>query len=459
MFDDLSDQALESELCSQASQLAAGECHLLLMMGELERREIWARQGARNCADWLSWRIGTALGAAREQLRVARALGRLDKVRAAFSSGELSYSKVRAITRVADEQSEEHLVYLARHATAAQLEQICRAYRRADPNERQRANAHHRARYLRHRLDDDGMVLIEARLDPEEAALVLAAIEQARQALAERAAPADVSAETRHAGHDPAEQEPDADDVSAETRSEPGAPADGEDDRIDTPEVSRADALVALCSAVLSQGLEEGEEQPVRVLVHVDEQVLADPGAPGCAHIEGIGAISAHAAARLCCEGALTRLLYRKDGSVEQIGATRVIPKAMRRALLVRDGGCRFPGCSARRFLHAHHVVHVAKGGQTKLSNLVTLCSTHHRLIHDGGWRLELAENGSLRVRDTTGRLLSLVPVPARASREDLASANARRGLRLCPEALRGDGERFDLGLTIDALLSVREVS
>jgi hypothetical protein len=210
---------------------------------------------------------------------------------------------------------------------------------------------------------------------------------------------------------------------------------------------------------VLSQGLEEGEEQPVRVLVHVDEQVLADPGAPGCAHIEGIGAISAHAAARLCCEGALTRLLYRTDGSVEQIGATRVIPKAMRRALLVRDGGCRFPGCSARRFLHAHHVVHVAQGGATKLSNLVTLCSTHHRLIHDGGWRLELAEKGALRVLDPTGRLLASAPAPVRASREELASANATRGLRLCPEALRGDGDRFDLGLTIDALLSVREVS
>ncbi len=234
MFDEMDDGTLESELCSQAANLSAGECHLLLVMGELDRREVWARQGARSCAHWLSWRIGTALGAAREQLRVARSLEHLARTREAFSSGELSYSKVRAITRVADEKTDEDFVELARHATACQLEQIVREYRRADPDEQARANARHLGRYLRHHSDAEGMIVIQARLDPDEAAVVLAAIERARQELASaapaEAAGSDAPGEQGSAGcRGAAGAQPG--DVSAETSpasaQDPGTPQPG----------------------------------------------------------------------------------------------------------------------------------------------------------------------------------------------------------------------------------------
>jgi hypothetical protein len=515
MFVDLTDEALELELCTEAAQLSAGECHLLSLLAELNRREIWAQQGARSCAHWLSWRVGTALGAAREQLRVAKALERLEATRAAFARGELSYSKVRAITRVADASNDAELVELARHATAAQLEEVVRAYRRCDPDEQAKANANHARRFLRHRSDEDGMVLITARLDPEEAAVVLQAIELARAAADEREVEeargeaassgeetrvarqgqrhGHVSSETSDAAGAAPEQESERFDVSAETSAEAGAegpewtgePFDisaeacpgavdeagerfdvsaetsGDDDLepdtlLDRQERAAADALVELCNAVLAHGLDDAEGQSYSVIVHVDEAVLTDPGAAGCSHLEGLGAITAHAAARLSCEGAVTRLLYRRDGSVEQIGATRVVPTAMRRALLARDRTCRFPGCGARRFLHAHHVVYASRGGRTALSNLVTLCGPHHRLVHDGGYRLSLRRGGQLRVLSPSGAEVPSVPSSQPGSCEGLVASNRSRGVQIDPETLRGDGEVLDLGLTIDGLFGLR---
>ena len=222
----------------------------------------------------------------------------------------------------------------------------------------------------------------------------------------------------------------------------------------DTMETREADALVALCSSVLTRGLSEELEEPhVAVVVHVDEQVLADPSAPGCAHVDGLGALAAHTATRLACDGAVSRVLFRADGSVEPQGSTRVVPRAMRRALLARDRGCRFPGCTARRFLHAHHVVFASRGGRTALSNLLVLCGAHHRLVHEGGWRLVLERSGALRVFTPAGAELPAVPRCAPADGEDLAARHDRLGLDIDADTAGYGGERFDLGLTVDALL------
>jgi hypothetical protein len=206
---------------------------------------------------------------------------------------------------------------------------------------------------------------------------------------------------------------------------------------------------------VLEHGLSEGEDAHVSVLVHVDEQVLNDPSAPGCAHLEGLGAITAHAAARLACDGALSRLLYRADGSVEPTGTTRVVPATLRRALYARDRGCRFPSCGATRFLHAHHVVFVTNGGKTALSNLVSLCGTHHRLVHDGGWRLKLAPSGAVRVFSPAGTELPVVAPALATPTETLEAALVARGLVVDPDGLAGDGDRLDLGLAIDGLFGL----
>jgi hypothetical protein len=449
MFDDLKDDTLESELCSQAAEVSAGECRLVLLIGEFDRRGAWAGAGLRSCAHWLNWRVGTSLGAAREQVRVGRALGRLSRVRAGFAAGELSYSKVRAITRVASPELEESLLELAKHSTASQLEQIVRQYRRADPEEAAKAVARHERRYVRSYTDDDGMVVISCRLSPDDGAVVLAAIEAAKAALSEQAA-ADVPAETFPPAPDAFGERHDVWSRSAAraelARREPLQPA----------ETAAADALVGLCASVLDRGLGEELSDPhVSVLVHVDEQVLSDPRAEGCAHIEGVGAVAGHLARRLACEGAVSTIVFAQGGTVEPRGATRVVPPSMRRALHTRDGGCRFPGCTARRFLHAHHVVFWSKGGPTALSNLVTLCGAHHRLVHEGGFELQLAPNGALKVFANDGTELETVPKTAPAGGEGLSDAHRRQGLHLDGTSLSYGGERFDLGLTIDGLLSV----
>jgi hypothetical protein len=221
-------------------------------------------------------------------------------------------------------------------------------------------------------------------------------------------------------------------------------------------ETKAADALVALCSSVLSRGFTEEIDDPqVSVIVHVDEQVLTDASAPGCAHIEGTGAITGHAAQRLACDGAVSKIVFSSDGRIEQRGSTRVVPRAMRRALMARDKGCRWPGCTAKRFLHAHHVVFWAKGGPTCLSNLLTLCGAHHRFVHEGGWDLQLQPSGALKITSPDGACLPLVPRCQPAEGQDLAASHKQMGLDIGQETLRYGGERFDLGLTIDALLCV----
>ena len=372
---------------------------------------------------------------------------------------------MRAITRVATPELEESLVELARHATASQLEQIVREYRKADPDEARANESRRERRYVRTFTDDDGMVVINARLSPEDRAVVLAAIEAAKPALAEASVQGQVEEPSPLAGV-PAETPARLPDLPAETPecletddpwSEGSARAGlARKEPLWPVEAAAADALVALCASVLGRGLTEEIEDPhVSVLVHVDEQVLGDASAKGCAHIEGLGAITGHVAQRLACDGAVSRIVSGSDGSVEQRGTTRVVPRAMRRALVARDRGCRWPGCTTRRFLHAHHVVFWSQGGPTALSNLVTLCGAHHRLVHEGCWSLQLERSGVLLVSSPEGAELPAVPSSLRAHGDGLVETHWQRGLDIGDETLCCEGGRFDLGLTVDALLSV----
>src|SRR5207247_2233071 len=119
---------LEDEIATLASHLYAGTCRWLELVAELDRRGAWAESGSGSCAEWLAWRCALSPRAAREHVRVARRLGELPLIRAAFGRGRLSYAKVRALTRVATAESEDELLALARHATAAQLDRMIGAY-------------------------------------------------------------------------------------------------------------------------------------------------------------------------------------------------------------------------------------------------------------------------------------------------------------------------------------------
>src|SRR5690606_6777324 len=147
--------------------------------------EGWAAgPGFRSCAHWLSWRTGIAPGAAREKVRVARALAELPQVSAAMRRGELSYAKVRALTRVARPESEGELLELARRSTAAQLERVVRAWRRVDRLEAAaEAEARHEGRRLVLHVEEDGTYVLRARLEPEAGAVLERALVAAEAAL------------------------------------------------------------------------------------------------------------------------------------------------------------------------------------------------------------------------------------------------------------------------------------
>ena len=169
---------MADDIAVLAAHIDAATQKLLTQIRAFDSASGWYHLGAMSCAHWLSWRIGMGLGAAREKVRVAHKLAELPLIDAAFAAGELSYSKVRAMTRVATADNEETLLIMARASTAAQLEKICRLYRGVVRREQPAALAEQCARFVRSRDTDDGMVAIELRLLPEEAASFLKAVER-----------------------------------------------------------------------------------------------------------------------------------------------------------------------------------------------------------------------------------------------------------------------------------------
>src|SRR5262247_101468 len=127
--------ALAQELRTLAGRINAANHRFLTLIAEFDRRSGWASEGAQSCAHWLNWKCGIALGAAREKVRVARALENLPGVAAAMARGGLSYSKAREITRVGNSANEDYLLSIAEHGTAAHVERLVRAYRRCQEAE------------------------------------------------------------------------------------------------------------------------------------------------------------------------------------------------------------------------------------------------------------------------------------------------------------------------------------
>jgi hypothetical protein len=193
------DDALEDSITTLAANIAAATSRLLKLIAEFDRREAWAGPGLNSCAHWLNWKCGIDLGAAREKVRVAKALERLPQISAAFDAGTVSYSKVRAMTRVATLDNEEDLLNIARHGTAMHVEQTVRAYRQLERiEETEKANRAHGARRLDWHYDDDGMLVIRAKLPAEAGAMLPDAPAAVTEDLAElvRAAGVRISAET-----------------------------------------------------------------------------------------------------------------------------------------------------------------------------------------------------------------------------------------------------------------------
>jgi hypothetical protein len=384
-----------SELCAH---LYAATYRLLVLIREFDKKGYWELPGLYSCAHWLNFRCGIGMNAAREKVRVAHALSGLPRIAAAFARGELSYSKVRAMTRIADAENEDYLLMVARHGTAFHVEKLVSQYRRCRRGEEMDretdlANLQYEQRQVSVRYEPDGSMVFEARLPPEQGALVLKALQLKMDA---RSTAADVSAET-----------------SAEvSRATPAR----------EPFSRRfADALVDLAEAGLSgEASASSAADRYQVVVHVAAETLTADGRFKAerdrSHLEDGPRVSAETSRRLACDCARVPLVEDEAGEPLSIGRkSRSIPPSIRRALKARDDGCRFPGCTHKRFVDGHHIEHWANGGETSLENLVQLCRHHHRLVHEGGFACERLEGGRLVFRDRRQRPLpeavSLHPV------------------------------------------------
>jgi len=416
------------EIAELSAHLEAATARLLDLIRAFDARGGWSN-GFRSCAAWLSWRIGLDLGAAREKVRVARALGTLPELAQALARGELSYAKVRALTRVATPETEERLLGVGRAGTASHVERIVRGWRCVDRKaEARETKRQHASRALHVHQDEDGTVVLRGRLEPEVGALLMRALAAARETLYQRAR---ADAATRLA--DPVADRP-------------------------TMAQQQADALALLAEAALHHELDPGASgERYQVVVHVDATALADPDQPGQSVLEDGPRVSAETSRRLACDASRVVMRHDEDGRTIEVGArTRTIPPALRRALHHRDQGCRFPGCGLP-FGQGHHVRHWAQGGPTTLSNLAMLCRRHHRAVHEEGYQVDRQPDGGLRFRRPDGRLLPDVPPPAAVPADPVQALRAQhdaQGLRLhartaCPSWL---GERLDVGWAIDVL-------
>jgi hypothetical protein len=489
---------LAARLRSGAVAISAATAAWLLLVAEFDRRRGWAVPGVTSCAHWLSWQCGISPGAARDHVRLARALPALPRVAEQFGAGAISFAKARAIVRVADADTEEVLLRLAEHCTAAQLEKVVARWRRSDANRTdltraQSAAAEDDARAAalaegatedaaaaagreagaavwldgwpdgadpgarvprwEQRFDwhdeGDGSVTLRLRLPAEDAAELVAAVEHRAEVLTRRErvvrnrAPHEIEAPVGW-----------SDWVAGDDLSDDRAAGRG----LEVAEVRRARVTVARTAALLDlvrsgvQVVDTRPGDPARreVVVRVDAAVLADDVAAGQAALDGVAALSAAQARRLACDAALTVVLVEGEQVLACGRTRRFATSAQRRALLMRDGGCARPGCAETRpeRLHAHHLVSWSVGGRTDVDNLVLLCDRCHGLVHDLDLTLRRSPGGQLSAWTPGG-----APVWEPTATDAAPEAPPHDGL---PAGWPANGERLDLRWALGVLLDNR---
>jgi hypothetical protein len=393
-----------------------------------------------------------SLRTAVEHLRIAHALQGLPRIAAAFAAGRVSYSKVRAITRIAGGDNatltrlaaeidagesdlshtavadpataEQVLLTLALSGTASHVETVVQAARRRHTPPSNLAAR----RSVSWRWDKDGSLILRARFTPDEGAALIAAIEALVPPSTPVAHPVPPSPE-------------DLDRRALE--QEPGPAADRVAAR-------RADALLALVNGRTDTG-EAVERGNAQVIVHFDAST-------GAARLQGGPEVPASTAERLACDARVQALLDDRTNNRMYFGRNRrLATPAQIAALAVRDGdGCQFPGCTHTRHLHAHHVVAWWFGGRTDIDNLILACSFHHQLIHDHGYRIRWL-SGRWEFRRPDGTAIP-APIPLTGNAESLIEMHTRTRLHIDRNTLTPEwyGDRLDPEPILDALLPRR---
>jgi len=357
-----SDEELGEDLVEleRASRVLEAERSRRLV--EVERRTAWSVDGHLSVVSWLAARVRVGFGRASQQVKLARALRQMPVTSEALGAGELSSEAVGLLISAREaapqvfSQAEEMLVDAAGALPAREFRAAVAYWRQAADASaaEERAGRIYEGRHLHVSPTIEGMVRIDGDLDPESGQSLITALRAVQDAWAR----------------------------------------DGVEDRRSAPQ-SRADALTELCRSWLdrSDRPQVAGERP-HVVVTVDLESLEGRLGHRC-ELEGIGPITPEAARRLACDAGVSRVLMSGSSEPLDVGRkTPVVPAGMRRVLVIRDGGCRFPGCGRpQAWCDAHHIEHWADGGVTAMENLVLLCRPHHRAVHDD-FRVEMIDGG-----------------------------------------------------------------
>ncbi len=361
----LPDARVEEDFGELQAAVEALEAERLRRLAEIDRRRSFERDGYLSAAAWLAGRFRVAWTDARRGVALARGLDRMPRVRRAFHDGAISLSAVRVLGEAQQAEpegfqvSERFLTDAASRHSIGDLRRVVVHWRHVVERERASAEGLDAALRARRRLHTsvtlDGMVRLDGDLDPETGETVLTALR----------AVLDAEARTEHAadGRAPAQRRADA----------LGEVCRGWLDRADRPEVAgeRPHLTVTVPLEALA-----GRTSVVR---RSDDGHGLEPS------LDHVGPIDAATVCRLACDASVTRVVLGPRSEPLDVGRrTAVVPPAIRRAVVVRDRRCRFPGCDRPPpWCDAHHVTHWVDGGATSVDNLVLLCRRHHRLTHE----------------------------------------------------------------------------
>ena len=356
-------QDLDDTICQLQGIEAAVRRRLLAFVAAYDRKEAWRADGASSMAAWLCYRLNLDHASAAEMVEVAHALDELPAIAATYGDGRLSWDQLRHLVRLAAPENDADY---AERAPEWPAKSIQRAARRLQATRRRQADDEHDRRFLwlRHE-GPTGALRIRGRLPAAEGAVVKAALER----------------------------------LASKMPTRP--------DGVHEPFDARcADALVGVASARIAS---DTDADRATVVLHVDASVL--DGDDGAAELEDGPALSAETARRLTCDGRIQTLLHGRDGSPIGIGRTsRNVPPWLYRQVRHRDQTCRWPGCSRRHLVNAHHIDPWIPHGRTDLDNLCLLCRYHHRLVHEGGWKVRGDPSGELIFLRPDGTVLANGP-------------------------------------------------
>jgi hypothetical protein len=368
--DDRSVDELDEAIGRLVRQMNADSYRMLVLVRKFDDRFGWKKWSFKSCAEWLAWRSGISLSTAREKVRAAHALRALPAIAAAFQAGRLSYSKVKALTRVAHLHDEELLLKHALDATVPQVEERCRQIRNAAPESAHYARRAWERRELTVWRDEArGTLRLTVEVPIEDGELIVRALDCA-------VAGGEVSTDV-----DP--------DTVAESKGTAWC-------------AQQADALVAVAKSYLDggHGGEGGSTADhYQVVVHTDAESLTGRAGRVDLPIDTVK--------RLLCDCSLVTVVEDESGSPLDVGRkTRTVSTPLKRALYARDRSCTFPGCHRKRYLDGHHLKHWINGGETNPDNMTLLCTHHHRLLHESAFSIVKEVDDTLRFVTDDGRTI-----------------------------------------------------